>query len=61
MQTVSGNVAMNDFFQTGFVDWNASSLERLNFSLVVVYANDIVTDIGKTGPRDKPHVAGTDD
>ena len=61
MQTVSGNVSINDFFQTGLIDWNAPGLECFYLSFIIVYANDIVTDVRKTGPRDEPHVAGTDD
>jgi hypothetical protein len=52
---------MNDFFQAGLVDWNPSGLESFYFALVVVYANDIVADVGKTGSCDKPDIAGTDD
>jgi len=58
---MSGNIAMNDFFQPRLVDWNAPGLEGFNFALIVVYANDIVADVGKTGSCDKPDVTGTDD
>ena len=60
MQTVRGNVAMDNFFQAGLIDGKAPGLEGFNFFLIVVYANDIVTDVGKTCPRDKANVARTD-
>src|SRR5437588_12997877 len=51
VQSMSGNVTMNDFFQARLVDWNAPGLEGFYFALVVVYANAIVTDVRKTGAR----------
>jgi len=61
MQTVRGNIAMDNFFQAGLIDWNAPGLEGFNFFLIIVYANDVVADVGKTCSRDKPNVTRTDD
>ena len=57
---MSGNIAMNDFFQTGLVDWNAPRLEGFYFDLIVVDANNVVTDVGKARARDQTDIAGTD-
>src|SRR5205085_11429954 len=54
------NVAMHDFLETGFVDRDLAGLERLHFARIVVDANDVVADIGKTSARDKANVTGTD-
>jgi hypothetical protein len=48
-QSTSGNVAVHDFFQAGFVNRNKPFLEALDLSLVVIDANDIVTNIRETG------------
>src|SRR5262249_31590180 len=37
-----------------------SSFQRGNFSFVVVYRNDLVTDFGKAGRRNKSNIARSD-
>src|SRR2546423_7154272 len=61
MQTVRGNIAMNDFLQTRFVNWNAAGLQDLNFCSVIIDADHVVADVGKTSAGHEPNVSGTDD
>ena len=60
-QTVGGNVAVNDFFEARFIDRNFAGLQRLNFFRIVIDADDVVTDIGKTGASNKADITGTND
>ena len=47
-QSMSRNVAINNFFQAGFVNRDVSALETVDLFLVVIDADDSVTDIGET-------------
>ena len=58
---MGGNVAMDDFFQARLVDRNLAGLKRLDLARVVIDADDVVADIGKTGAGDETDVTGTDD
>jgi hypothetical protein len=48
-QSVRRNVAMNDFFQAGFVNRDMPAAETIELSLVVVDADNIMADIGEAG------------
>ena len=52
---------MNDFLEAGFVDGNLARLERLDFSRIVIDADDVVADVGKTGAGDETDITGADD
>ena len=45
----------------GFVDRHLACLERLDFSRVVIHADDVVADVGKAGAGDETDITGTDD
>jgi len=50
-KTVSGDIAMDDFLQSGFIDWDDSLLEAFNFFSIVVDANDVVPNVRETSTR----------
>lgn len=53
------NVAMDYFFESGFVNRNLTSLQCLNLARVVIDTDDMMTDVGKTRAGDKANVSGT--
>jgi hypothetical protein len=55
------DIAVDDFFETGLVNWHATRLKGFDLCFIVVDADDVVADVGKTGPGDKTNVARTDD
>jgi hypothetical protein len=50
-QPARGNVAMNHFLQAGFVDRYMTALQRVDLSLVVVNADNIMANIGEASTR----------
>src|ERR1700726_2137682 len=46
-QSMSRNVAINNFFEAGFVNGDVSALETFDLFLVIVDADNSVTDIGE--------------
>src|ERR1019366_2079977 len=47
------NILFDEFFQTGFVNRDATGLKRFDLGRVIIHADDVVTDFRKTGARDK--------
>ena len=43
-----------------FVNRHAPRVQRVNLSGILVDADDIMAEIGKTGPRYQSHIAGAD-
>src|SRR5665213_2919378 len=56
-----GDIFLDEFFQAGFVNGNATGLEHFYFGRVIVHADDMVADLGKTGSRDQSNIAGAND
>ena len=46
-QPARGNVAMNHFLQPGFVDRYVAAPQRVDLSLIVVNADNIMANIGE--------------
>ena len=55
-QTARGDVAMNDFFQTRFVNWHTPGLKCFDLVGVVIDTDDIVADVGETSAGDEPYI-----
>ena len=55
-----GDIFLYEIFESGFVNRDAAGLEQFDFRRVVVHANDMVADLGKTGSRDQTDVARSD-
>ena len=58
-QSAGGNIAMNDFFQAGFVNRDLPALQAIDLSLVVVDADDIVADIGEASTSHETDISRT--
>src|SRR5271165_2640901 len=56
-QPARGNVAMNDFVQPGLVDRYMPALQGVDLSLVVVYADNTMADIGQAGTSHKTYIS----
>ena len=56
-QSACGNVALNQFLETGLVDRYLPTPQAINFFLVVVYADDIVADIGQASAGHKTDIS----
>jgi hypothetical protein len=56
-QPARGNVAMNDFVQPGLVDRYMPAPQGVDLSLVVVYADDTMADIGQAGTSHKAYIS----
>ena len=57
----SGHVLDHQLGQARFIDRNLPLTERRDLVAVVVYANDLVAKLGKTGTAHESHITGTDD
>src|SRR5436305_13781221 len=55
-QPVRGDVAMNQFFQTGFVDRDTAGASFFNFARIVIDAGHVVTNISKAGAGDEADI-----
>ena len=53
-------VARDELIEPGLEDRRFANAQERDFFRVLVDANDLVAEIGKTGARDKPHIAGAD-
>src|SRR5205807_4653751 len=56
VQAMRGDVSMNDFLQARFVNGNTAVAQGLDFLLVVIYADDVVTDVGKASSGNQSYV-----
>ena len=48
-------------FKAGLVDWHMAGVERVYFFLIYIDADNLVSNIGKTGPGDKTDVTTSKD
>jgi hypothetical protein len=53
-------VAGHELGETGFVDRCLTARERCDLFRLLVDANDMMSEIGEAGPRNKPDIAGAD-
>ena len=53
-------VAIDQFLQTGFVNWNATPIEDIDFRFVLVDADNLVADVGEAAPGHESDVSGAD-
>jgi len=60
MESSRRDIAMNYFFQSGFVDRYLPGFELLHFFRIIIDANDMMADISKTGARHQTDVSGAD-
>src|SRR6202040_1780319 len=60
-QPMCGDVAMDHFLETGFVDRHFASLQCFDFPRVVIDADNVVAHVGEASAGDKTDVTGTDD
>ena len=60
MESLRRDVAVNYFFQSRFVDRYLAGFELFYFFVVVIDANDMMTDIGETGACHQADVSGAD-
>ena len=61
LEPMRGDIAVDEFFQAGFINRNAAGLQRFDLGCVIVDANDVVADVGKACAGDKTDVTGADD
>src|SRR5580704_15424772 len=52
---------MNNFFQTGFENWDIPFLEAVYLFLVIVDADDVMPDIGKASASYETDISRTND
>jgi len=57
-QTPAGMVAHHHGLEAGLVDGDLTGIEPIDLTSVDVHADDVVTDLGKAGTGDQPHIAG---
>src|SRR5207237_1328385 len=55
-EAMGGDIAVNDFFEARFINGDFAGLQRLDFFWIIIDADDVVTDIGKTGASNKADV-----
>ena len=60
MESLRGDIAVNYFLQSRFVDRYLAGFELFHFPGVVIDANDMMTDVGETGARHQADVPGAD-
>ena len=60
-QALGGDVAVDEFLQAGLVDRDLAGLQRIDFALVVIDADDVMADFRETSAGNKADVAGTND
>src|SRR2546430_17317658 len=56
-----GDVAMDHFLETGFVNRHFASLQRFDFPRVVIDADNVVAHVGEASAGDNTDVTGTND
>ena len=57
MKAASGDIAVDQFLESGFVNGNFALDELLDFFSVVVDANDVMADLGKASARDETDIS----
>src|SRR5438067_1370768 len=60
-QPVRGHIPVDDFLEARLVDRDFPGLERFHFAQVVVDADDVVADVGKTSAGHETDITGTND
>ena len=60
MESLCRDVAVNDFFQSRFVDRYLAGFELFHFFGVVIDANDMMADVSETGACHQADVSGAD-
>src|SRR6266404_3372956 len=48
-QPLGRNITMDEFFESGFVNWNFAGAQRFDLSGIIIYASDVVANFGKAG------------
>src|SRR5207237_453692 len=54
-------VSMHNLFESRFINWDLPFLQCVHLPLIVIHADDVVTDIGEARAGDQPHIARADD
>jgi len=52
-ETLRSNIAMDEFFKSGLINRDFSSLEGVHFALVIIHANDCVAYFREAGACDE--------
>ena len=52
---------MNEILQARLVNGDFSRLEHIDLALIVINANDVVSDLRKTRAADQTNIPGTND
>src|SRR5438309_622851 len=60
-QPLGRNITMDEFFESGFVNWNFACAQSFDFSGIIVDASNVMANFGKTGAGNKTDVYRTDD
>jgi len=60
-QPARGDIAVNYFFKSRFINWHLAGLQLFDLLRVVIDANDVVPNIGETGAGHEADVTGADD
>ena len=60
-QALGGDVAVHEVFEAGLVDRDLAGLQRIDFALVVIDADDVVADFGEAGAGDEADITGAND
>ena len=60
MESSRGDVAVNYFFQSRFVNRHLTRFQLFHFFCVVIDANDVMTYIGEASARNQADVSGAD-
>src|SRR6516164_6984232 len=58
-QAARGNITMNHLFQAGLIDRYLTTPEGVDLSLIVVYADDTMTNVGKASTGHQTNIART--
>jgi hypothetical protein len=56
-----GDVFLDQSFEAGLVDGDLAGEECLDFTRVIVHADDVMSDFGEAGACGESDVTGTDD
>ena len=60
MQPASLPMGMNEAIEAGFVDRDASGIEIIDARRIMIDAEDIEAEFGKTRARNQPDITGSD-
>ena len=60
-QPLGRNITMDEFFESGFVNWNFACAQSFDLSGIIVDASNVMANFGKTGAGNKTDVPRTDD